>query len=174
MTQPLTDWRRARSHIGVGTAATAELVELDFDLGADIGLEIASVHGIINPFNITEVTTLVSPNVSMSLHQETGSVESLNREAGQADQVELDTEVFFEMLVDMKIVVDSANGHATIQSGPNSYFERYTEPLLLVTNFTHRVSVDADVTASGIVIIEYRYVRLTSNEIGLLFARRRR
>lgn len=174
MSRTLTDWRFARSFIGNNSAGSGEDNELDFDLAGDIALEIASVHGMVNIFDITENTTLVSPFAQNSLHLNSGTLETINQEAGEGDQFEIDSNIIFEQLVNYKVVIDAAATHAAIDVTETSLYIVYTKPVLLVTNPSHQVAVDADVTASGILRIEYRYVELSAAELGLAFARRKR
>lgn len=174
MSRILTDWRFARSFIGNNSAGSGEDNELDFDLAGDIAVEVGSVFGMINIFDIVENAALVSPFAQNSLHLNSGTLETINQEAGEGDQFEIDTNVIFEQLVGYKVVVDSVNSHAAIHVTETQLLVNYTRPVLLVTNPSHQVAVDADVTAAGILRIEYRYVELSSAELGLAFARRKR
>lgn len=172
MTKPISDWRTARSFIGA--AATQETAELDFNIGTREAIEIASVLGIMNLTSLTEVTT-ISPVISeQSLHMEDGTIEVLSSAEADADQFDNDSEVIYQQTVINAAFNGTTEAAAMLVVMPNSIVV-FAEPVVSPINLTHRVDNAAGASGfGGILLIEYRYVELSDQELAFQFARRRR
>lgn len=172
MTKPISDWRTARSFIGA--TATQEAVELDFNIGTREAIEIASVLGIMNITSVTEVATIAPVVSEQSLHIEDGTIETLNTDEAEADQFDNDSEVIYQQSTNVVSWNGTTEGSAVLQTVPNGIVV-FARPILSPINLTHRVDNDAGVTGfGGILLIEYRYVELSDQELAFQFARRRR
>lgn len=171
MPTPLTDWRKARSQIGA--LGAAEQQELDFNISSQEAIEIASVSGHLAFGTITSSATILTRLAQQSLHIEDGTIQALNLDETDVDAFENDSEVIFEHFLNGIAFDGTTEGGAAID-GVNHY-ERFAAPLLSPINPTHAVKNEGSVSAvTGVLIIEYRYVRLNLNELAFQFSRRRR
>ena len=171
MPQAITDWRMARSFIG-GLAA-AESAELDFNIGTQEAIEIASVSGHIALGTVTSGSTILARVAQQTLRIEDGVIEVLSIDETDVDVFDNDSEVVFEQDLNIIAFDGTTEGGAAID-GTN--FEKvYKSPILSPINPTHGVINSGSVSAIGAtLLIEYRYVRLSLNELAFQFARRRR
>ncbi len=169
MAIPISDIRIARSFIGAASASAIETQELDFDLGIQQAIEIFAVIGGLADVTITTTTSLVSTFVQQSLHRETGTLFAPNNGVGDADQVEIDTEILAEFFHNF-VTVDSAEGDAAAYASNNSSFI-FPRTVLTSRNLTHRVETDANISAAVFMHVHYRFVKLTAQETVGLFGR---
>lgn len=171
MPRVISDWRTARSFIGA--AATEESAELDFNIGTREAIEISGVLGTMA--RTAGVETGVAPATSeQSLHIESGTIEALNSTGAAADQFESDSEVIYQQVLSVIAFNGTTEAAGAISLTPSGLVV-FPEPILSPINLTHRVDNEAaqsDVGAT--LLIYYRYVELTSNELAFQFARRRR
>lgn len=171
MPQAITDWRMARSFIG-GLGA-AESREMDFNIGTQEAIEIASISGHLAFGTITSAATILTRIAQQSVRVEDGTIEALDLDETDADVFDNDSEVIFEQFLN-GIAADGTTEMAASISGVN-YREVFAEPILSPINLSHGVINEGSVSAvSAVVVIEYRYVRLSLNELAFQFARRRR
>lgn len=171
MTIPITDWRTARSQIGALGAAEGN--ELDFNIGTQEAIEIASIAGHLAFGTITSAATILTRLAQQSVRIEDGTVETLSLDETDADAFDNDSEVIFEHFLNGIAFDGTTEGGAAID-GVN-YERVFAEPILSPINLTHHVINEGSVSAvTAVVIIEYRYVRLTTQELAFQFARRRR
>jgi len=171
MPQAITDWRVARSFIG-GLAA-AESQELDFNIGTQEAIEIASISGHIGFGTITPSAGFGTVIAQQTVRVEDGQIEALGLDETDVNVFDNDSEVMFEQFLNA-IRFDGTTEAAGAISGAN--FEKvYAEPILSPINLTHAIINEGSVSTTGaVVLIEYRYVRLSLNELAFQFARRRR
>ena len=171
MPQAIADWRMARSFIGA--LGAAESVELDFNIGTQEAIEIASVAGNLAFGTITANAAPVTRTAQQSLRVEDGTIEVLAIDETSADAFDNDSEVMFEQFVNGVAFDGTTEGGAAI-AGVNHYI-KYAEPILSPINLTHGVINQGSVSAvAAALLIEYRYVRLSLSELAFQFARRRR
>lgn len=175
MPQIISGPRRARSMV-TPTGAQEVTRVLDFNFASDQGIQIEAVLGNIaatdqNPS--PSDTGVVAIPGAQTLHLEEGTIEDIPFAAGEdADQI--DTEVFFEHNTMGLFLVGATNTFGGGGSGGTSaLYVPYRDPILVARNITHRgqsANTGQDVRAS--VLIFYRYVRFSTAELGLIFARR--
>ncbi len=172
MVRAISSWRYARSLIG--NAGTEETVELDFNIGTREAIEIASIQGIINVSSITEAAAIAPIAVEQSLHIESGTVEALGSAETDADSFELDSEVVYHQSATMASFNGTTEAAAYLVINPAGIVI-FAHPILSPINPTHRSDNAAGSSGSAcILLIEYRYVSLSDQELALEFARRRR
>jgi len=172
MPKAISDWRMARSMIG--NAGTLESVELDFNIGNREAIEIASVLGIINVSSITEGASILPIAVEQSLHVEDGQIETILSAETDADSFDNDSEVIYQQSATMVSFNGTTEGAAYLEITPSGLVT-YAHPIVSAINLTHRSDNAAGSSGSAcILLIEYRYVELTNEELGFFFARRRR
>lgn len=171
MPQAITDWRIARSQIG-GVGAS-ESTELDFNIGTQEAIEIASVSGHLALGTITESSSILSRLAQQSLRIEDGTIEVLSLDETDPDVFDNDSEVAFEQFLNA-IAFNGTTEAAAAIDGVN-LVKVFRNPILSPINLTHGVINEGSTSAvTGVLLIEYRYVRLSINELAFQFARRRR
>ena len=173
MVKAISDWRHARS--AIGNAGTEETVELDFNIGNREAIEIASVQGLINISAVTEATSAIAPiTTEQSLHIEDGTIEALSSASGDVDQFDNDSEVVYQQTATGVWFNGTTEAAAVLQIHPEGLIV-FAHPILSPINLTHRVDNAAGSMAClGVLLIEYRYVELSDQELAFQFARRRR
>lgn len=175
MPTPISDIRFARSFIGHNAAGTAQATEIDFGLAATEAIEIFSVYGNLLHNAIPAPVNFAGEFAQQTLHIESDAVVTPNQEAPDADQFDTDSEIMYEQVSNLISADDNANGNGgvAVQITPNGILN-YVEPVVSPVNLTHRVELSANTTVGALLIIQYRYVRLSTRELALSFARRRR
>ena len=169
MPVPISDVRIARSFIGIAAASSEEEQEFDFDLGVQQAIEVFAVLAGLGDVTVTTTTSLVSTFVHQTLHRETQTLFSPNNVPGDANQLDIDSEIMAEFFHNY-MTVDSAEGDAAAFASNDSSFI-YPAPILSSRNLTHRAETDANISAAVFMHLHYRYVRLTASEAVLLFGR---
>jgi MFS superfamily sulfate permease-like transporter len=161
----------ARSFIGAVGAAESQT--LDFNIGTQEAIEIASVSGHLGFGTITSAATILTRLAQQSLRIEDGTIEILSLDETDVDVFDNDSEVIFEQFLN-GIAFDGTTEGGAALSGVN--FEKvFRTPILSPINPTHGVINEGSVSAAAAtLLIEYRYVRLSLNELAFQFARRRR
>ncbi len=149
--------------------------EIDFQLGAEDGVEIYGVQGYGGINDISPAMSATVPNHQIglqSLHLETGNTEDLPALAGE-DTDDIDTEIFWVQWFEETIF-----GHTTTGSGvatnvnPNGIWVP-PEPILSPRNIIHKGTTKAtDVEGQMGVLIYFKYVTLSNAELGVALARR--
>ena len=171
MTIPISDWRFARSFIGA--LGAAESVELDFNISTKEAIEIASVAGHLAFGTITSTGTIAPRLAQQSVRIEEGTIEVLSLDETDADVFDNDSELIFEQFLN-GIAFDGTTEGAAAIDGVN-YERVFNKPVISPINLTHSVINEGSVSAvAAVVVIEYRYVELTTPELAFQFARRRR
>jgi hypothetical protein len=161
----------ARSFIG--TAAGAEDVELEFNIGTEEAIEIGSVHGIINADVLTSAATIAPQQATQRLHLEDGTIEGISIDSSAADAFDRDSEIIFEQSLN-HIAFDGTTEGAAVLDGTHKSMV-YRNSILSAINPTHAVANVGSVSESGFVLlIEWRMVKLGTRELALEFTRRRR
>lgn len=174
--QVISSLRQARSLL---TPEGAEVLtaEIDFQLGPRMGIAIHGVHGHITTINSTLAALddeITGRNNFQTLHLETGTVEDPLNIAAE-DAFDIDTEIFWRQDHSMNAIWNSVAGDGaglSVELQPNTPVW-YPEPILTARNITHRAeAVVGDVDSVCGVLIWYKYVEFSLNEMGLLLARR--
>ncbi len=169
MSRPISDIRVARSFIGMAAASTVEEQEFDFDISIQQAIEIFACFAGLTDAVITTTTSLVSTFVHQTLHRETQTLFAPNNAVGDADQLDIDSEIIAEFFHNYS-TVDSAEGDAAaFATGPTTFI--YPDPILTSRNLTHRGETDANISAGVWMHVHYRYVKLTAEETVGLFGR---
>lgn len=171
MTVPLTDWRIARSFIGA--LGAAESSELQFNIGTQEAIEIASISGRLAFGTITSAATIVPRLAQQSLHLEDGAITVPDLDETDADVFDSDAEIIFEQFLNGIAFDGTTEGGAAID-GVN--IEKvFRRPFISPINPTHSVVNEGSVSAvSALLLIEYRFVKLDIRELAFQFSRRRR
>jgi len=168
-----------RTMMVFGTPTGAANVEtvIDLQLGPRQGIEIHDIipFGDFNDASPTpsDVAPATQP-AAQSLHLDTGSLEAVPVE-GADDIFVLDTEIIFIQTMGLMFIVGATNtfgagGSVMVNpSGPIHFFE----PVLVARNMTHRVETLATGQNANMgMLIRYRYVEFTTQELGFILARR--
>lgn len=172
MPSPISGWRMARSFIGA--AATQESVELDFNIGTQEAIEIAAILGTLAPTAAVATATPTPVLSEQTLHLEEGTIEALNSTGAAADQFDNDTEVIYHQVLSVIAFDGTTEAAGAISVTPDGWV-KYARPILSPINPSHRVDNEGAVMDVGAtLLIQYRYVRLSAQELALEFMRRRR
>lgn len=175
MTQPISGWRFARSKIGNAGTGTVENAVLNFNIGPDEAIEIASVMGHLVHATADDAATMGQVQSVQRLHIEDGTLDTPGGvDVTEADDFDNDTEVIFEQFM-TEITFNGTTEAAALMLQSPAEPVIYAERILSPINLSHTVEAPSGgVTVTGILMIEYRYVRLTDRELALQFSRRRR
>ena len=175
MVSAISGWRHARSKIGNGTTNTTETAVLNFNIGPDEAIEIASVLGHINHATADDAATMGQVQSVQRLHIEDGTLDAPGGvDVTEADDFDNDTEVIYEQFMTEITFNGTTEAAAVMLQSPNGLIT-FAERILSPINLTHSMeNPSGGVTATGILMIEYRYVRLSDRELALQFSRRRR
>jgi len=177
MPTTLTPIRIARAR-RTSFSNSEETQELDFDLGLNMGIAIYNIHFGIREAITTPTSAPLHGQVFMSVHVETGGLEGAI-DAFPTDDFILDSEIIAQ------VVLQIASGDTAQIEGALSqqwltpinfdYLAMTGEPLILAQNVTFRgVTSESTLNVNGgQVTIMYKYVKLTDQELGRLFAVRR-
>ena len=165
----------ARSKIGNAATGTVESAVLNFNIGPDEAIEIASVLGHLVHATADEGATMAPVQSVQRLHIEDGTIDTPGGiDVTEADDFDNDSEVIFEQFMTeltFNGTTEAAAAYLQSPAEPVVYAEKILSPI----NLTHSVQVaTGGLTATGILMIEYRYVRLSDRELALQFSRRRR
>lgn len=174
MSQALSDVRIARSVIGHTTSAgTAQTQEMDFDFGVQEAIEIFGVQGLMLP-DISSVASSVSMLALQTLHLEDDALTTVPDDDGDADLFETDSEIAFMQELHMLDFDGTTEAHASAYINPTGLIV-FPEPILSAANMTHRTVCDhANLDFAGTLLVHYRYVKLSFNELAFAIARRGR
>lgn len=176
MPRELTGLRVARSILtpeGTETLTT----EIDFQLGAQIGIAIHGVYGSITGFNSSlaaQDDSSQNRTIEQTLHLETGLVEDPLDSAAD-DAFDIDTEIFYRQDLSMLHIWNSVAGDGagiTLSLTPSStvWFPR---PINSARNITHRANATVgDVDGVANILVYFVYVEFSLSEMGLFLARR--
>lgn len=175
MTQAISGWRFARSKIANAGTGTVETAVLNFNIGPDEAIEIVSILGHIVPATADDGAAIAPVQCVQRLHIEDGNLDTPGGiDVTEADDFDNDSEVMFEQFLTEITFNGTTEAAVTYMQSPNGLI-RFEEGVLLPINPTHSVETPTGgVTATGILLIEYRYVRLSDKELAMQFTRRRR
>lgn len=172
MPRAISAWRTARSFIG--SAGTEETVELDFNIGTREAIEVAGVLGTMAATAAVATGTPTPVMSAQTLHIEDGTIETLNDVGAAADQFERDSEVIYQQVLNVIAFDGTTEAAGAIEVTPSGLV-LFPAPVLSPINLTHRVDNEGAVLDVGCTLmIYYRYVELSTTELALEFARRRR
>lgn len=174
MPRTVSGQRIGRSFVSPSGADEVSRV-LDFQLGADEGIEITSVLGYGSLHDDTPVASATVPSIAhalQTLHLEGGATEDLPV-AAAADADDIDTEIFYMQSFEQHTFFHTTTGAGIgLSKTPNGLLI-FDRPILSPRNITHKgttLATDHDLECG--VLIFYRYVRFTSAELGVLLSRR--
>ena len=163
--------RFAKSYL---TAAGPEIVTgvFDFQLGPRMGVAVMDVIGWVKGIDYSAIGTVLETNQhTQSLHLETGTLELPS--APGVDETIIDSEIFFVQTAVLGGITTAAAGAGFgVHISPNGLVH-YDPPVLTVRNITHRVESEiplSDLEAG--VLMRYKFVEFTLEEMGLLLALR--
>jgi len=167
--------RRARSFV---TPAGNEVVQrvLDFNFAATQGIQIEAVLGSLSVVDLSPAVSDTVPAdlyVSQSLHLEEGTIENIPFLDGE-DADEIDSEVFYLDHAQGQFQTGTTNTFgAGGNAGHSSLYVAYRDPILVARNISHRgEGRQTGQVGKAHVVIYYRYVQFSTQELGLIFARR--
>jgi len=177
MAKILTGPRMAKSTVSVGAISTTETDEVDFELGADQGIELLGFKHILSDQDSTLGTAgPLHGQAQVSLHAETQSLEDPNLDA---DDTVRDSEIVDAAvaIIDQSDDSGAAQGGMTVDRPMTSsgwmWYPSDVRPIFVV-NLTHRVETDGVMTSvNSTYLLLYRYVRLSAAELGNFLALRR-
>jgi len=169
--------RVARSFVTPTGGANVVSRELDFQLGANQGIEISSVlgYGWVHDDSPTVSDTVpVTAKATQTLHLETGTIEAIPTLAGE-DADDIDTEIFYAQTHQMTALVGTTNTFGAgiaLKSEPSGLVV-FARPIGTARNVTHSgLNSAAGAFAELGVLIYYHYILFTDAELGFLLARR--
>jgi len=175
MPRIISGLRTARSFV-TPTSSSVVSRELDFQLGAQQGIEILAVLGYGTYFDTSPSTSDTVPVTSVgvqSLHMETGTLEDVPKVAAD-DEDDIDTEIFYIQSYSMmfQIPATAGGGGGSVFATPTGIVN-FAEPIRTARNITHRgqtVAVGQELNVG--VLIYYRYIEFSQAELGFFLARR--
>jgi len=171
--QVISGLRVARSYISP-VGITAEIQEIDFQLGARQGVAIHAVLATMN-FQALNVSSSVQTiaNFIQSLHLEVGALETL--EFGTTDEVTVDSEIFFRQemtYVGNDDLTTEFRSAAAMVISPAGLIT-FAEPILTSRNITHQGDGSVATWSVGMhITLYYKFVEFSLSELGVLLARR--
>lgn len=157
-----------------GTTPTER--EIDFDLGLNEAIEIFGIVGLVNSFATYTVGT--SPGADsgvQALQLDPDNPRDIAHLTSDTDITFLDEEAIFMQAVQAIGFNDTTNGTGGLATTvtPNGLVT-YPEQILSAINPSHTIVTNgADLDFVGTLMIHYRYVQLTQQEIAFQVARRR-
>jgi len=169
MPRALSGIRIARSYLTpAGTTAVQRV--LDFQLGADDGIEVFSITGDIGMQTTGVGASYVAGSVVQTVHLESGSIEAVP--IGTDDEDTIDSEQIYRQTlchVNYNGTTEAASSMVISPATPVVY----PQPLFSARNITHNAIGDLATYVFGChVLIQYRFVRFSLQELGLILARR--
>jgi len=175
MPTPISGRRVARSLVTPSGGSAPVTRVLDFNFASDQGIEITAVLGSLLAVDLSPAASDTVPaqiHASQTLHQEQGTLEDVPFADGE-DADEIDTEVFFQQEVGSQFQVPATAGGGGGAGASGTLYLPYIEPILIARNITHRGQDNSGgQTASGWVLIYYRYVRFSDDELIGILSRR--
>jgi hypothetical protein len=159
--------------------SSAEEIELDFELSLRQGYLLHAIEMAFGEITHDASSSLLSGVVSVSVHAETGTLET-SIDAAVDGQI-LNSEIIAETSIQSVIQIEAATRGGSARSmtwlGPNrwNYKDMIGDPLLLATNLTVRFVTDASTldAANTTVTFFYQYAELTREELAGQFLLRR-
>jgi hypothetical protein len=174
MASPLSPIRIARIVNTAVPVSSEESIEVDFDLAVEEGVELYVVEFSADELLPDPGADELNAGVSMSLHVETGTIETQNPTVdGQILNSEIVAETqFIAQASSTAGSVESA--WSAYPSARHNFLEMHGRPLLIAQNPTFVIDTDAiAIVANGFCRIWYRYVKLTRDELVNQFLLRR-
>ncbi len=168
--------RVGRSLVTPTGAANEVEVELDFQLGPRDGIRIFSVLGLLSGHDDTPAASDTVPNVAFghqTLHLETGATEDLPDAAGE-DAFDIDSEIIYAQAFQQifQIPATAGGGGGSMVVNPSGIVN-FGDPIDSPRNIIHKATtIGADQDLEAIVLIYYKFVEFTLQELGIALARR--
>lgn len=173
MPQPLTGLRIATSYLTPVGVETQEN-EIDFQLGAQEGIEIFSAIGSVAILTDGPTTAFLPADAHQSLHLRTGTLETIPDGSGE-DASLIDSSIFYIQDVTILSQDEAATrgGSAAAMLISPQGLVPFPEPVFSSQNLTHQARSLSVTWHYGMrVVIFYRFVKFTLAELGLILARR--
>jgi len=176
MARVISGLRVARSFLTPTGATNVLTRELDFQLAANTGISIRAVlgFGTFRDASPTPSDTVVNIGLGQqTLHLETGATEDAPIDAGD-DEDDIDTEIFYvQMFASIFQVPNTAGGGGGYGLVTPNGLVTFDEPIETARNITHRAeTVSADTFLHAGMLIYYKYVKFSDQELGFILARR--
>jgi len=172
MPTPISDVRVCRSFIGGALASTVVTQEIDFDISVQQAIEVFAVYAVFGQTAVTIPTSMPDTQFAhVSLHREQDAIVAPNNIPADADELDIDSEVIAEFFNQASLMDGSTEAAAGWV--PSNHAFVYPQPLLTARNLTHRTETDAAFSVASILLIHYRYVKLSAQETVLMFGRHR-
>lgn len=173
MARELTGMRIARSQIdNPGTGS--ENQEIDFNLSTNQGIKVLGVEGMIQSPPVPSAGS--SSGAVQALVTEPGTIDTtfLNPGAAGSDAVESDDlqNIFIQYHYFASTPEGTNGGIGTYGEVQPNGLVVFPEPLLIATNLRHFADVTTT-TYNLMVVVYYKYVEFSRDELAFLFARRR-
>jgi len=157
---------------------TEETQEIDFQLGIRQAVQLFGAEFGIREAILVPTGAPLTAQAFMSLHVETGGLEGAIDEFPTDDTI-LNSEIIAETTLQITsgdtAQIEGAFSHIWLQPLAWNYLQIMGEPILIAQNVTFRgVTSESPLTVLGAQLtLFYKYVELTDNELGKLFALRR-
>jgi len=170
MPRAVSGMRIARSLV-TPTGAASVSRELDFQLGSEDGIEIFGVLGHVMVHQVLVGATFSPYTAVQTIHLETGALEDI-LEADAEDNDTIDSDIFYRQDMNLITFDGTTESAAAMMVMPTGLIT-YPVPILSARNITHQGSSQDITQAFGLhVMIFYRFVQFSLQELGLLLARR--
>lgn len=180
MVRPITPWLTARSWVEANAANTPFTEQLDYQLAVMQGIEIARVSGYMR---MRPAVVPLTPETAND--DPPGAVSTLH--IGSPDELQdiptdVDDASTFQTVTDeiarQHSVLDIVNNtttdvaYAAMMVDGVNWDVTFEVPVLTVRPLTHRLKTGSNTFAAHAWKLTYRYVQLTTEELGRLLARR--
>jgi len=170
MPTPLTGLRIATSYL-TPSGVASDSAEIDFQLGAQEGIEIFSVVGTVTILAEALAAASTETQAEQTLHLRTGTLETVPNASGEDAQL-IDSSIFYRQDITVLGQETSGIGSAAIAITPQGLVP-YPEPIFSSQNITHLAEGHEASWVFGMGIhIFYRFVKFSLSELGLILARR--
>ena len=168
----ITPERVALSAITYG-AGTDEIDILDFDFGADEGLIINAVEGLLSTAG-----TFADVQVAIAQELNLDSDIAAGEHWAKTDRTVIDSPIVFWHRMDVTTGIDdgAGGGVVAVSSGHKEIDFRLLSPEMrpkTIDNPVHVVDAGATATGSSLILVRYQLVQFSLSELGILNAFRR-
>lgn len=175
MPRVISGQRIARSFVSPTGAANEVSRVLDFQLAADQGIRVEAVlgYGFVHDDSPAASDTVPAAiRAAQTLHLEDGATEDIDFAAGD-DSDQLDTEIFYvQSFVEIFQVPATAGGGGGTMSVTPTGLVVFPDPIVSPRNITHKGhTFEADCDLECGVLIYYRYLQFSNDELGVLLSR---
>ena len=176
MPQIISGQRIGRAFLSPTGAANEVTQTLDFQLGAQDGVEITAVMGYGSLHDDSPATSDTVPFNAVAhqtLHLETGETEDLPDAAGE-DGFDIDSEIFYvQQFSTFGQIPATAGGGGVGQLVTPAGLINYDPAVRSSRNIIHKATtIGADQDLEAGILFFYHFVRFTLAELGALLGRR--